>query len=440
MSYLTEYIPPKPTTILDLNDHVLHEVFRNLTRNDLVAVADVCSKFKWNARAVFSLLYKDHRFIIYDIYDRQHSRSILRNFGPAMSSLEVLFLRGKKGKCSQRLMELIAQHCGKSLIEIRLVYITFNSVSISILKPLLKGLRKIDINSCWFGAESDPSEMLSLCTELRSLSITDPQNSFRENFDFQMPLTIPKLKLLDIRCSRSMKNETLERFLEASPQLEGLKLSVCLQKPNRIFESLAQYAPQIKRFKFCLDGPLNLVENAKHFKQLTALKSLSLNLGCDESITSAISEMAAAHVPLEVLTLPGLTGSRELIGAISQLEQLKKLDLFLVIMRPLTSHIAKMVGCLTQLSNLRLISCESDHESTTTDFLEIIRCAPKLQNFEFYPKALSLDLYLQILELVRKREEICRLVIRFGSHNIYRPGIIPEALLEANLNLLKIRD
>lgn len=137
MSHLTESVSPKLTTIIDLNDHVLYEVFRNLTRIDLAAVADVCSKFKWNAQAVFPLLHNNRRFVAYEINDPDHSRSILRNFGPVMNSLEVILFNGRERKCSQRIMKMIVQDCGTALIDLRMRNITFTSDLVSILKPLL---------------------------------------------------------------------------------------------------------------------------------------------------------------------------------------------------------------------------------------------------------------------------------------------------------------
>lgn len=52
------------TTRLELNDHVLRETFRNLNARDLCVVADVCSVFKQNAQAGFSMRYKGLHFII----------------------------------------------------------------------------------------------------------------------------------------------------------------------------------------------------------------------------------------------------------------------------------------------------------------------------------------------------------------------------------------
>lgn len=49
-------------TILNLNDDVLRETFRNLNALELGAIADTCSAFKRNAQAEFSLRSKDLQF------------------------------------------------------------------------------------------------------------------------------------------------------------------------------------------------------------------------------------------------------------------------------------------------------------------------------------------------------------------------------------------
>lgn len=84
------------------------------------------------------------------------------------------------------------------------------------------------MENCHYDAESDASGMLSLWTELRTLFISGFQNTL-EHFDFQIPLAISKLKLFNVVRCDSIKNRTMERFLDANPQLDEVKIRSCDQ-------------------------------------------------------------------------------------------------------------------------------------------------------------------------------------------------------------------
>lgn len=57
MAVKKEINPQAAITILNLNDHVLREIFEKLDDSGLINVANVCSNFRWNAQYVFSLRY-----------------------------------------------------------------------------------------------------------------------------------------------------------------------------------------------------------------------------------------------------------------------------------------------------------------------------------------------------------------------------------------------
>lgn len=116
------------------------------------------------------------------------------------------------------------------------------------------------------------------------------------------------------------------------------------------------------------------------------------------------------------------------------MEQLKTLE-FKGLWHHLVSDIVEMIGCLTQLSDLRLIHFIS-HKFRSTDFVEIVRCAPKLQYFEVVlNQTFDVDLYLQIVELVRNREEYCHLELKM---HWYGYCSVHVEFLKANPNFLKI--
>lgn len=430
MSHFTEPFPPKASTILDLNDHVLQDVFENMDDIDLSAVADVCSTFKCNAQAVFSFRYRQKYFVcswFANESDFLRIQSIFRNFGPLTNSLAVrMGLRNEKPVHVKQLYKLIIQRCGRTLNYLRLDGdITLNKGLISTFQPLLRRLRKLTLRDC---PEFDSSTLVSLCAELQSLSfdccLWDVLVGFTSTF--------PKLNSLSISDCYYLKNESMGKFLEANPQLKEVELKSSAD--TRIMQIVAQHSSQIEKLIFQSYIGSGFVDSAMHLKRLTTLKWLEIRGGF-ECISPVINELAVAQVPLECLILLQPIPEKELFNAISKLKQMKKLGLGLFncgknIVN--VSDIVKMVGCLSELCDLHLIC---NDEMTAADLLEIIRCAPKMQFLEFLGiQKIYVNVYMQILELVRKREIMCSLEICCLPDCVS----VPAELLKANRNLLEI--
>lgn len=94
-------INPMPTTIRDLNDHVLRETFSHLDDLDLHAVSDVCSQFERNALAEISSRFKQKRFVIWIYHELPKTGGsnnmirlrnflpLIRKFGPFINSFKI---------------------------------------------------------------------------------------------------------------------------------------------------------------------------------------------------------------------------------------------------------------------------------------------------------------------------------------------------------------
>lgn len=124
-----------PTTILDLNEDCLREVFEVMELSDLAAVADVCSRFRSIAQAHFKALRVKH--LVFTelrendaiIEEFERASGLLRNFGAYAESIEVhgnghSFVRNA-AVYVERLQQLIIRHCGENITKIQLRHIGF---------------------------------------------------------------------------------------------------------------------------------------------------------------------------------------------------------------------------------------------------------------------------------------------------------------------------
>lgn len=251
MSLSTENIQlTKTTTILDLNDHVLCEVFKNMDDFDLSAIANVCSNFRMISESVFGLRYKQKIFstwlsqrnIIFPMQFGQF-RSILRSFGPLINSFD-LKLHGDE-KHTQQIMEFVVRYCGETLDELRLVYAIFTAELTGIMAPLLRRVRKIKLSDCMFDAEFDAAAMFFLCSQLETLSFVRIVDRKWMDSDVPICVTIPKLKSLSYWACCGIENKSFEKFLKKNPQLTDLKVLYCTRMTNQIYNSVARYTPQV---------------------------------------------------------------------------------------------------------------------------------------------------------------------------------------------------
>lgn len=371
------------TTICDLNDHVLCEIFQNINDFDLNVVADVCFDFRRNALAVFSRRYKLERFTMNiqqmirtnrsSTWSLRQLPSVLRNFGPFFHSLGIclddsIVIRVH----SQKIMEKLIQYCATTLKELQLCYIDFTAEIIPKLRPLLSQLQKLELQECRWETKTIASEMLSFCPEMHTLSISCIVSW---PVDFVTCRTFSKLESFTARCS-NVNNESIENFLQLVPRLKEIKILYCSKITTEIIPTIVKYARQIEKIQ--LIGNYeddNFIANGKCLRHLSALKSLEMN--CHrKSFSPIINELVDARIPLESLNLIRFSLNRDFISAIAKLENIRKLKLSTTENMKL-SDITEIIGNMNELTHLDLTT-----NSLATDLpVKIIKFAPKLQVF-----------------------------------------------------------
>lgn len=466
--------PPKrecirsATTMYDLNDAVLKEVFQYLPLRDLSVLADVSTDFKRNAQAEFSSRYdKDHvcscsirfpkvndmnamddlgqRFGLSsrDIGENMVIRgfiSTLRNFGTLMSSLRVL--RIDCAELSQRSIRWINRYCGETLNELFVRQFDFSPDLILETRTLLSRLKTLQLTKVSFDADS---KLFSFCTNLEKLIIADEIRSpSNVHWYSHFRSTIPTLQSLSILSHNNINDESLSNFLKVNPQLRELNITSCGNISSKIIQSIVKYTPHIEKFQLSMniieidhDAGSEFVEDAMHLKHLTALKSLNISCRCDESFSRVIAELAAARIPLKDLRLSSFVWNTELVTGIAEMKQLQRLSLNEK--GATISNIHTIMRNLSELTHLELPL----NAVIVAELVKIIRRLPKLNQLEFHSTwgqriKIDEDHYMRMLNAIRKREHKFPLkIIAYDGLNQITVDV-PKKVLKANEESLKL--
>lgn len=442
----------KKTTIYDLNDYVLRQIFGYLDETDLCSVAEVCSNFKQNAKAVFHTRFM-WRSLIISINVTENSGTdhlngirairlrqlpaLMRNFGSLLYSLTI-DLDESVQKYSLKIMELIIRYAGEWLYFIWLTRFVLNYETIEVMRPLLPRLRALFLEKCMCQPEFDASQMLSLCSELVVLKISSITNLNREGLDFRFHAALPNLTSFYIEDCIGTKNKSIVKFLKVNPQIQTLSIEGCKKITGRIIPSIVEYNRQVEEFTFTGNvlSP-DFHEKAEQLIHLTALKALSL-YGRRMHVAPVVCKLAQKHYPLEYLSLCVWNMDRHLVKSTGDLKTLKVLCLR---HGPsvTASDIVGIVSNLPELTELGILV----NKLPVNDLVPIIQNAPKLCRLKFSclkdPFEVDDDLYVQMLEAAATREERGCLDLIFADYPEGHVGIhVSEHLLMANAHFLRI--
>lgn len=143
------------TTILDLNDDCLREVFKHLHVGSLCNVADVSIRFCQNAKESYKSSKHGHSIDIQlesESFEKESIQAlkILRNFGRYIKSIAITGKYGiiseKQSKFQRRTWELLGLHCiDGALIKLSIYDYVITDEIAFILQPALAGLRQFEL-------------------------------------------------------------------------------------------------------------------------------------------------------------------------------------------------------------------------------------------------------------------------------------------------------
>lgn len=434
-----------PSTIYDLNDHVLREAFQYFGDIDLCTIANVCTVFKRNAQAEFSLRYSDKCFAILiqehvTSASRKNSNgirvcqlsSVLRNFGSIMKSFKISLenlgcYSSSIKRCSIVVARILNRYCAHQLNDLTLSGFIFRADL---------GNRHM-AGRGWHSGQVK-SHMHSVCSQLQKLSIEDPWADLPLFYDC---FPLPKLSSLKIRCGDT--NESVENFLKVNSQLKELEIVECSEITGDVVRSIVQYTPQIEKIAMLeiggtTDAGTDFIENAKYWMQLTALKSLKMDCRF-RSFLPVIDGLVEAQAPLECLHLINLKADADIFDRIATMNRLKELKFGNIVNFEL-SNVLMTVSRLTELNILHL-----SLKVGVTSLVKIVQAsAPNLCKLEVnlgFVRNWVLDEthFKAILDAIQERQAIRRFEIKLHASPFWPTmNKVPKDLLKANEKTLKI--
>lgn len=461
------------STLNDLDDKCVLEVFKHLCLTDLCSVADVSSRFRRNARTTFPhcvgaasftfpLTFNmceyndsvDHAFSekLSDLY------KVLRLFGTSIETLDIQSNFNEencdenlRSRYQRKAIELLIQYCSGTVSEMRISHgCKLSDENLFQMRPLLEGVQDLSYD----GASETILKILPvLFTELKSLNLSNIPALNTENWLWKFS-GFKKLDQIAFSRVHDMTNDRVIELLEQHPQLKGLTISSCPQIDHCIIQGLTQYGSGLEAL--VIETYLNKeTPTTKYWLnpngsigKLNNLKYLKLDFGRASSTMEPVFRtfVERAQRALESLHLNdfGVCDPDHFVDSFLKLKKLKKLNLHSVI--GLTAieicHICK---------HLSSVYLNMDVKLTGENLLQLIQSAENLiyleirhdsgskklpNSGEFLEKIeINVDIFEEIVKSIEKRSWRTWIIL---DPSIYIANI-PEDLTRAHKHRLFVK-
>lgn len=441
------------TSIVDMNDDCMFEVFKYLRLIDLCVVADVCQRFRQNAKRHFASvkvkkIYRNNYFrrsitfpnlpeglkISKLKHDFLIESRVVRNFGAFINLMKFTSPNKERVKAintireyERRIVETLSMHSVEALTELDLKGFDITDEIATTMRPLLERLHSLTLESCkWdklFG------KMLpKWSAELIELKIDLGWMSIPSELEVLLYQSFLKLESISFSCVEQLTNDDIDEFLKRNPQLKKIGFAHCRLLDDNIFQSIAEYVPGIESIRIDRVSQSN-DSNSKCFGKLTNLKSLELYNCRTADVINVLNEINAANIPVEHLKLYHVAvaydSNHQLVDGILKMKMLKTL-LLQGSFNLMNSQLIDICHHLSELSELRVINtfdCDRVHISAEC-LLPLIRNAQKLKSlYVFYtyvagnvPRiCIDGSAYMEMVQIVRQRDEKQNLSIYLGQ-------------------------
>lgn len=330
--------PVKSTTILDLNDHCLLDIFRFLSPLEMCSVFDTCKWLRHVAHIHMRTVYRSNELILSN--EQNSGYKMMCKFGSTATKLRIDFLNSHHQR--SKVVVSWLRKLQPKLESLTLVDSNFNAGLQ--LSPLLKNLRRFRIEYVIGNAayddikhENNIKEMLKNCENIEELSIGSriitsrhhqrPQCHYQGIF---LQQKFKQLRSLEVYGECDFDINNLKLFLRFNRNIQSISLKRCISVKLLGEFNLSQYAPNIKalalQFRLVTEGAfyLSLTSMLSHFENL---KCLALDT-CYTDVTNFIASMARRN-SLIYLSLNNvrLGSNEELSKAFFNMTNLKVLRL-----------------------------------------------------------------------------------------------------------------
>lgn len=247
------------TTLMDLNDDCLDQIFGYLNYEDVLSASQVCVRFQDRARDVFKR--KKHNVQLFTI-KASASKQLLRHIGPALLKLEIFFCDDVIK--NQQTIDIVTKYCLDNLTEITLHCLTKRNK----LRKSFSRVNKVTLSFCDLVGRF---KLIKWFPNLTSLTY-----HYTKNLKKFMKQNIPSMHTLNINYVTTPSETTT--MLLSNPQIKSLSLNFVSHGGGMIQRSLItaidEALPDLQTLNLIVDRVrcFGIEYEPLHFKNLKAFK------------------------------------------------------------------------------------------------------------------------------------------------------------------------
>lgn len=388
------------TSLTDLNEDCLLEVFGQLTVIDLSAIEQTCLRFQAIAQNIFS---KRHRIFDFDEKDKigdgvripytLHTiRNIIVSFGALITELNIsAYVSDPINR--ERIANMLERHC-HNLETLRLHDFYFTRKCQPIFGKLFGRLTSLTLGECDLEEKCSVLKLMERCENLTSLKLESCGKLGNRCID----IAYPKLEEFSIE-SLYTDDETLYAFFERNGKLKRLKISQGGYLGNDVFAQIAMHLKQLESLSIVLNGFDDFVHSLTNLLTLNHLKELKLNCSL-YSISGFVNRLAEKNT-IELLHITDGVLNEQLIDALCKCKRLTSVKLGSM-PNVHDRFLLELAKNLPQLTEFHLSKCQT---TTQKGLVNLVRHSPNLERLYLNKTIIDFtdEVFMELVELRKKR-------------------------------------
>lgn len=370
--------PVSTTTILDLNDYCLLDIFRLLSPLDMCSVFDTCKRFRTVAEIHSKNFYRSNELVLSD--QQKSSLRMLCKFGTIVKKMKIELLNSyhQHGKTIFSMIRKLKP----KLEKLTLAETNYDFRAALTLSPLLGSVRQLRIEyvnndsgcdidySCDILSESAIKELLRACKIVEEFSFGARMSVMGSRYQgIFLQQKFKQIRSLEIYDVLDFDVNNLKIFLKLNPNVQriSLKRCICLDR-FRAFD-LAEYAPNIEVVELGFSENDHLlhansicIPMANVVSRFERLKCLVLDT-CHTDVTDLIAKIAKRNTITQLsLVNVRLKINEGLAAAFTNMTNLTVLRLHIIFYFDDADFFKNLCTNLVKLEELHLAKTMIKHE------------------------------------------------------------------------------
>lgn len=413
------------TTLLQLNEDCLFQIFEKLNLSELLRIADTCTQLNTIARTHYKNSLPSSSSVKYtfkELGDKEIIRAfqIFGKYFNIIDSTE-FNIPEYQYQLQDKFIELISDYCTANLVQLQLHRFEINTNVIEKLNLLFITLETIEFNCCYFPQDGIVTNIFpNQCTKLNIFTLDcadvgcDPENSRRlftlnQHFPLLQHISFNNAHIIDMPVF-FQKNQQLINYTEKNCN-------------NRILQYVVQFLRHIQSLN------LSFIDSGIYFENIHCLQELnSLSMSSDIFEAVIDSNSSLASTSLQNVHLRSFNLSYETTD-ITKFINLKTLTL-----ESCTIAIDYIIEICKSCNEITEINVTSEDYPTTDQLFEIVRNANKLEKLLFPGgssfQSVAFATFLHLAQIVRNRNT--KIFISIGTQN---RNTIAKTLTDKNIEL-----